>query len=156
MTIGMDELLRGADFRSLPASIQDNLNELHRRVNIIRAAYGKPLHVTSGFRDPARNSAAGGAIKSKHLIGCAVDFRDNAPHEFWNWCLTNLPLFVSTGLWLEDKRHTKTWLHVQIQAPRSGSRIFIPSSKTAPHPDIWSGEYDKSYDGFANSYEVND
>lgn len=39
----------------------------------LRAAWGRPLVVTSGYRCRARNEAAGGAPRSLHMKGRAVD-----------------------------------------------------------------------------------
>ena len=38
-----------------------------------REMYGKPIHVTSGYRSPAVNRAVGGAKKSQHMRGEAAD-----------------------------------------------------------------------------------
>ena len=39
----------------------------------VRAEYGWPLNVTSDFRTPEENTAAGGVADSRHLVGQAVD-----------------------------------------------------------------------------------
>lgn len=39
----------------------------------LETAYGTPLNATSGYRDPAKNTAVGGAKGSQHLSGGAVD-----------------------------------------------------------------------------------
>ena len=41
-----------------------------------RAVTGRPLKITSGWRDPEANAGAGGAKRSQHMSGRAVDFRD--------------------------------------------------------------------------------
>ena len=38
-----------------------------------RELFGKPIHVTSGFRSLAVNKAVGGVPKSQHLLGQAAD-----------------------------------------------------------------------------------
>lgn len=45
-------------------------------LDMIRAAYGKPIHITSGFRCAEHNKAVGGSRRSRHMIGCAADIRD--------------------------------------------------------------------------------
>ena len=39
----------------------------------IRDIYGKPITITSGYRDPKTNRRIGGAIRSQHLTGRALD-----------------------------------------------------------------------------------
>lgn len=39
----------------------------------IRSAWGKPMFVTSAYRNPAHNKAVGGAKHSQHLITTAFD-----------------------------------------------------------------------------------
>ncbi|HAF28107.1 MAG TPA: hypothetical protein DCG75_03575 [Bacteroidales bacterium] len=40
---------------------------------IIRDYYGVPVHIASSFRTKISNRVAGGALKSLHLTGCAID-----------------------------------------------------------------------------------
>ena len=43
----------------------------------IRADYGKPLRVNSGYRSVKHNALVGGRVGSSHLKGVAVDFHCN-------------------------------------------------------------------------------
>jgi uncharacterized protein YcbK (DUF882 family) len=133
--ITLKELLSGADFDSLDESIQSNLYELLKRINVIRDAYGKPMTVTSGFRtmkhhleiykakgitDPARIP-----MQSNHLYGKAVDISDTNK-ELQKWVTNNVSLLEHVGLWCESFLFTKTWVHFQINPPASGRRFFMP------------------------------
>ena len=44
-------------------------------LDILRNQVGKPVHITSGYRTPARNKAVGGAKYSYHTRGMAADIR---------------------------------------------------------------------------------
>lgn len=48
-------------------------------LNIAREAAGVPLVITSGFRTPDQNLAAGGVSDSSHESGLAVDIRSGEP-----------------------------------------------------------------------------
>ena len=50
----------------------------------IRTAYGQPLTVDSGYRNPAHNAAIGGAADSQHMFGTAVDFATFGDLAMWN------------------------------------------------------------------------
>jgi zinc D-Ala-D-Ala carboxypeptidase len=43
------------------------------RLELLRAAVGKPLRIVSGYRCPTHNAQVGGAPHSYHLTGAAVD-----------------------------------------------------------------------------------
>ncbi len=54
-------------------------------LNLLRAEYGAPRAVNSGFRDPAHNKKIGGAKRSRHQFGDAVDLRNvTRSQEEWD------------------------------------------------------------------------
>jgi zinc D-Ala-D-Ala carboxypeptidase len=52
-----------------------NMVTVALRLEHIRAYYGSPIRVTSGFRNPALNALIGGHPQSYHLAGLAADFK---------------------------------------------------------------------------------
>lgn len=44
-------------------------------LDILRNQVGKPVHINSGYRTPARNKAVNGAKYSYHMRGMAADIR---------------------------------------------------------------------------------
>lgn len=145
----MAELTMGRDKQypqDFTKAVQQNLTVLLEKMNVIRKAYGKPMTVSSGWRPATINAATPGAAKtSKHIVGLAADIADT-DCALWSWCLENLDLIQELGLYLEDKRYTKTWVHFGIGAPASGKRIFKPSSAAPPAPHLFDGKYDSKYD----------
>lgn len=123
----------------LPAEQQHNLQMLVDRLNALFKGYSRPITVSSGYRRPVDNAAANGALQSWHMQCAAVDLHD-ADGTIWAYCLAHLDTCKALGLWLEDKRWTPTWVHLQIYAPKSGARIFKPNSGPAPAPNAWSGD----------------
>lgn len=47
----------------------------------LRDAWGKPLHINSGYRCPTLNEAVGGVATSAHLYGQAADVACDNPYE---------------------------------------------------------------------------
>jgi hypothetical protein len=116
----------------------ENLEELLVKLNKLRAAYGKPLRVTSGYRSMERHLAIYAAkgitdqskipMKSNHLYGFAADLvpvEDDIQH-LHQWAWDNFQLMVDIGLWFENFKETPTWLHCQSMPPKSGNRFFKP------------------------------
>lgn len=53
---------------------EDNLTALVEAVlDPLRMSYGKPIHISSGYRCPTLNKAIGGVANSQHMKGEAVD-----------------------------------------------------------------------------------
>ena len=53
--------------------VVDNLNRLADYLDNIRAKFGKPILISSGYRCPMLNKAVGGVVNSQHLKGLAAD-----------------------------------------------------------------------------------
>ncbi len=117
------EVLMGREVEyPMTAHIESCLSLLLIAVNKFRAAYGKPMHVTSGYRPGKYNVAAGGASRSCHLTCEAVDFAD-ADGAIYAFCQQNIPLLEQLGIWVEDRTNTPTWCHLQIRA--CNNRFFL-------------------------------
>lgn len=125
--ITRDEILMGRDKQApLTGLMEVNLKKLLQAVNKLRAAYNKPMIVSSGYRPAAINATIPGAAKkSNHMACLAVDFADR-DGKLAEYCLNNLKLLEEFGLWMEDPAHTKGWVHLQRVPPRSGNRVFKP------------------------------
>lgn len=122
MSVTLKELLMGRDKDYPPTpSMLANAHILLAGVNKLRAAYGKPLYVSSGYRPGIHNSI--GVKSSLHMTLQAIDFKDHN-REFATWCLANLGLLEAAGLWLESPSHTPTWVHLDTR--RRKNRVFLP------------------------------
>ena len=56
-------------------------------LELLRDTAGGPIRITSGYRSPAYNRKIGGASKSKHMLGCAVDITCSVMNT---WALAQL------------------------------------------------------------------
>jgi uncharacterized protein YcbK (DUF882 family) len=116
----------------------ENLEELLVKLNHLRAAYGKPLRVTSGYRSLQKHLAVYAAkgitdqskipMQSRHLYGFAADLvpiEDDIKHlhDFIN---NNIGLMSDIGLYFEAFEYSPQWLHCQSVPPKSGKRFFKP------------------------------
>jgi hypothetical protein len=83
--------------------------------------------VNSGWRPPEVNASTSGAARSsRHMTGEACDLSDD-DERLDSWLLgSGRPSLVRIGLWQESPQSTPRWCHVQIVAPASGNRVFIP------------------------------
>lgn len=124
--ISRDEILMGRD-KDFPLTPQFeiNLEKLLIAVNALRLIYGKPMIVTSGYRPGHYNNSAKGAKLSCHLTCEAADFKDT-DGSFAKWCLINVKELVKLGLYMEEPKFTKGWVHLQVRPTASGRIVFLP------------------------------
>lgn len=96
-------------------------------LDLLRAAWGAPVEVTSGWRCWPHNAEVGGSANSRHKIGCAADVRIARGDRFADFMALARRLCVLPG-W--EVRVYNTFIH--IAAPREeetrvwdGSAIYI-------------------------------
>lgn len=122
--VSVTEYLMG---RIEPSDLSDeqtaNMNTLIPAINDFLEAFGEKRGVNSGYRSADANKAAGGKPKSNHLICAAIDLEDRDA-KLYNFARKNIKLLEKLGLWCEERQGG--WLHLQIFAPRSGKRFFMP------------------------------
>jgi hypothetical protein len=123
--ISLAEMMGPNKFEDLTPELQANAQEQLRRVNLFRAAYGKPMIVNSGYRTPEHNAEIGGAKNSSHCTCQAIDFRDN-DGELKKYIAENPDILEKCDLYMEAPESTPTWVHLQSRAIPSGHRIFKP------------------------------
>lgn len=130
--------MRCRDGTDYPTLWADRLVELFSQLDVIRAAWGGPLTVVSGYRTPQHNRAIGGAGQSQHMEGRAVDLRPirkpltaHTITELHGLVLDliddgQLPLIGGIGTYPLVKNHTTNllmpgWVHCDVRAkPHSG------------------------------------
>ena len=86
--------------------------------------------MTSGYRSPEHNAKVGGSKASNHMSGKAIDISDY-DRRLARYCVSKPEKLAEYGLYCEDPRATKNWVHFQTCPPKSGARFFIPDSTWA-------------------------
>jgi hypothetical protein len=129
--ISFNEILHGHNINDVPMTAQINIQELVKRINIVRAEWNTPMIVTSGFRTWQEHASIYYKLgktapkASSHLSGEAVDIADANGHlyEFLQECpevLEKADLYCELG--------TRGWCHFQTKPFRSykpgGTRWF--------------------------------
>lgn len=104
------------------AEARANLTALVENVlDPLRRAWGRPIHVNSGYRCAAVNRAVGGVPTSMHLSGHAADITTGNPTD--NRRLyqlaqdLDLPYFELIG-----RKYDFRWLHVSYNPQRAKRR----------------------------------
>lgn len=115
----MEELTRSATAKRL--RIDNRPNEAQRQnlialvdniLDPLRAAYGKPIMVSSAFRCPALNKVVGGAPMSQHTLGMAADIHTMSDRPADNKKLYDL--IRELGLPFDQliNEYNFNWVHV--------------------------------------------
>jgi len=99
-----------------PAGRQvDNLAALcYHVLEPLRAHFGKPVTINSGFRSIALNEAVGGSATSQHLSGEAADIeiKGVANADIWQWIVDNVPFDQIIAESLSKTDGSAGWIHV--------------------------------------------
>lgn len=148
VVLTLEDYWMGRDVRypeALTAEIRANAARLLASVNIlleVAEKEGVPIGVdektgtpiASGWRPPAVNDrTSNAAIASAHLSGRGVDLQDlvhlgRPLARFALVCARPGGLLEELELFMERPQWTADWVHLQSYPPKSGRRVYIPSS----------------------------
>jgi len=100
-----------------------SLTELAALLEVIRAHFGRPVKINSGFRGPSVNAGTPGSSKaSQHMKGEAADIEipgiDDA--ELHRWIVKDSGL--KFGQCILERPPGKSWVHVSIRGTRDPAR----------------------------------
>ena len=115
----------------------DNMKALAGAIfDPLRVNFGRPIHVSSGYRSPALNAAMEGAArKSQHLEGEALDLDQDGfntgvtNRDVFLWIRDNLPF--DQLIWELGDDVSPKWVHVSYTQHRARRGEVLRASKSA-------------------------
>lgn len=93
----------------------------------IRDKYGKPIYITSGYRNPALNRAVDGSQTSQHLTGSAVDIDVANNRELWDVIVSMIrsgEITVGQLIWEKGNSIAPSWIHISLPTPYKKNQIL--------------------------------
>jgi hypothetical protein len=101
------------------AAIVDNLRRVSAVLEQVRAAVGRPITISSGYRCPALNVAVGGARDSAHLQGLAADINvpSMAPKDL-------AKAIIAAGIEFDQLIYEGTWVHIGLSAGKPRRQVL--------------------------------
>ena len=87
----------------------------------IREHFGKPLHITSGYRTAAHNAAVGGSKSSQHLLGRAADIQVQgvSVEDVAAYAESLMPAWGGVGRYPVKAGRATGWVHVDTRQNKS-------------------------------------
>lgn len=104
----------------------ENIYRLVKNVlDPLRESYGKPIHVTSGYRCPRLNAIVGGSPTSDHMTGCAADIQGTPRTPEENRRLFSLiqELKLPFDQLIDEKG--MSWVHVSLRATGNRGQVLV-------------------------------
>lgn len=103
----------------------DNLQRLAKTVlDPLREAIGKPLYISSGFRNLQYNKIIGGATNSQHLTGEAVDIDGDATGVSNKLIFEELQKLPFDQIIWEFGDKEPDWVHVSLRKEKNRRNIL--------------------------------
>ena len=107
--------------------VVENLKRLCTWLEELRLRYNEPIIINSGYRSPAVNKLAGGAVGSNHLTGCAVDIRCAGKEQMIRYAAILLDIADGTKQEFDElllEQHGSVcWLHFAVRPKDNRRRI---------------------------------
>lgn len=109
---------------SVPDELMPNIRLTATKLELVRAALGRPIIITSGYRCPALNARVGGVSTSAHTRGLAVDF-----HSSYGTPKQICQRLIDAGIQFDKliQEHNQ-WVHIGF-SPTNNRQIVLTAVK---------------------------
>jgi zinc D-Ala-D-Ala carboxypeptidase len=108
-----------------PPNVIEVLKRTAAGMERVRALWGKPVAVTSGYRHPAVNRAVGGTGNSAHCLGHAIDFKIDGLTPY-----AVCTRISASGIEFDQLIHEfGAWTHISFDPQMRGQRLTIASKR---------------------------
>ena len=98
----------------------------------IREHFGKPIHISSGYRSAALNKAIGGAASSQHCTGEAIDIDMDGTSitnaQIFNYIKDNL--IWDQLIWEFGTKDNPDWVHVSYESTGKQRKQILVATKS--------------------------
>ena len=96
-------------------------DELVVLLQCIREHFGKPVHITSGYRTAEHNAAVGGSKSSQHLLGRAADIQvaGVSVEDVAAYAESLMPDWGGVGRYPVKAGRATGWVHVDTRAEKA-------------------------------------
>jgi hypothetical protein len=106
----------GIDNTPTPVAVAHLTALVEAVLDPLRERYGYPVHVSSGYRCPRLNRAAGGSATSQHVSGEAADIYVTRPREMAElFSLIYYTLPYDQLIWERGTDEAPAWIHVSYR-----------------------------------------
>lgn len=123
------------------ARVVNNLKYVCEKIlEPVRAHFGKPVKITSGYRNPVLNRAIGGSTSSQHCRGEAVDFEimGISTLDLADWVSENTEFDqVILEFYVPAEGVNSGWVHASVSKIKNRKQklvAFKNGSKTVYNP----------------------
>jgi hypothetical protein len=113
----------------------ENFKKLAEKVfQPIREHFGKPIHISSGYRSAALNKAVKGSLSSQHCTGEAIDIdmdgTDITNAQIFNYIKDNLEF--DQLIWEFGTDSNPDWVHVSYESTGKQRKQILKAIKKGP------------------------
>lgn len=110
----------------------------------VREHFKVPIAVTSGYRSPALNKAIGGAKRSEHMMGRALDLDADiyggvTNKQIFEFVRDNLTF--NQLIWEFGDDDSPDWVHVSYRPSGNKKEILRATKRTASSPTVYTRIY---------------
>lgn len=129
----LEELLRSNvalayKIENLPSwTVIENLNELGLMLDKIRAKFGKPINITSGYRGEKLNTKVKGSKTSDHKLGKAADctcYDNKLLFDTIKAMIDDGEIEVGQLIWEYGTKSKPDWIHVSTPSAKHKNEVL--------------------------------